>query len=117
MFLYRMMKLSHNYYQYVEINDIINLVNRYNETEQTLSDEGKDESTSSSDEDIGHASPTSMRLYLPKPRVPAQRRATITGASPISKRPPVNLDEVKKFQWLGDFSPYNIVRAPFYRTF
>ncbi|XP_018897509.2 uncharacterized protein cnk [Bemisia tabaci] len=66
----------------------------YNETEQTLSDEGKDESTSSSDEDIGHASPTSMRLYLPKPRVPAQRRATITGASPISKRPPVNLDEL-----------------------
>lgn len=42
----------------------------------------------------GHASPTSMRLYLPKPRVSVQRRATITGASPASHLPPVDLEKV-----------------------
>ncbi|XP_034238099.1 uncharacterized protein LOC117643365 [Thrips palmi] len=41
----------------------------------------------------GHTSPTSMRLYLPKPRVPVQRRATITGASPTSHLPPVDLEK------------------------
>lgn len=43
----------------------------------------------------GHTSPTSMRLYLPKPRVPVQRRATITGASPTSHLPPVDLEKVE----------------------
>lgn len=42
----------------------------------------------------GASSPTSARLYLPKPRLPVQRRATITGASPLSKRAPVNLQQV-----------------------
>ncbi|XP_054264542.1 uncharacterized protein LOC128987620 isoform X2 [Macrosteles quadrilineatus] len=41
----------------------------------------------------GASSPTSARLYLPKPRLPVQRRATITGASPLSKRAPVNLQQ------------------------
>lgn len=41
----------------------------------------------------GHTSPTSMRLYLPKPRVPVQRRATITGASPTSHLPPIDIDK------------------------
>nr|CAD7444397.1 unnamed protein product [Timema bartmani] len=40
-----------------------------------------------------HASPTSMRLYLPKPRSTVQRRATVTGASPTGKRPPVNIEQ------------------------
>ncbi|XP_039293640.1 uncharacterized protein LOC111050039 isoform X2 [Nilaparvata lugens] len=41
----------------------------------------------------GQASPTSARIYLPKPRIPVQRRATITGASPISKTAPINLQQ------------------------
>ncbi|XP_063220348.1 uncharacterized protein LOC134529812 isoform X2 [Bacillus rossius redtenbacheri] len=43
--------------------------------------------------DEGQTSPTSMRLYLPKPRVTVQRRATVTGASPTSKRAPVNTEQ------------------------
>lgn len=42
----------------------------------------------------GHASPTSMRLYLPKPRAPVQRRATITGASPTLHLPPADIEKV-----------------------
>ena len=45
-------------------------------------------------QDEGQTSPTSMRLYLPKPRVTVQRRATVTGASPTNKRPPVNIEQV-----------------------
>ncbi|XP_026293448.2 uncharacterized protein LOC113217672 isoform X2 [Frankliniella occidentalis] len=44
----------------------------------------------------GHTSPTSMRLYLPKPRVPVQRRATITGSSPTAHLPPVDLEKFWK---------------------
>ncbi|XP_023711372.1 uncharacterized protein LOC111866550 isoform X3 [Cryptotermes secundus] len=44
-------------------------------------------------QDEGQTSPTSMRLYLPKPRVTVQRRATVTGASPTNKRPPVNIEQ------------------------
>nr|CAD7198537.1 unnamed protein product [Timema douglasi] len=54
----------------------------------------------------GHASPTSMRLYLPKPRSTVQRRATVTGASPTGKRPPVNIEqfweELRTERHLGD---------------
>nr|CAD7601690.1 unnamed protein product [Timema genevievae] len=53
-----------------------------------------------------HASPTSMRLYLPKPRSTVQRRATVTGASPTGKRPPVNIEqfweELRTERHLGD---------------
>lgn len=47
------------------------------------------------------SSPTSVRLYLPKPHIPVQRRATISGASPIGKHAPFNFDQVyfvKKFK-------------------
>jgi hypothetical protein len=47
-------------------------------------------------QDEGQTSPTSMRLYLPKPRVTVQRRATVTGASPTNKRPPVNIEQVAR---------------------
>ena len=58
--------------------------------------EGGDEAEADYDLDLdGHASPTSMRLYLPKPRGPVQRRATITGASPTSQRPPIDLEKVR----------------------
>lgn len=40
------------------------------------------------------SSPNSVRLYLPKPRIPVQRRATITGASPVSKHAPLSLEQV-----------------------
>lgn len=40
------------------------------------------------------SSPTSVRLYLPKPHIPVQRRATISGASPIGKHAPFNFDKV-----------------------
>lgn len=40
------------------------------------------------------SSPTSVRLYLPKPHIPVQRRATISGASPIAKHAPFNFDQV-----------------------
>lgn len=40
------------------------------------------------------SSPTSVRLYLPKPHIPVQRRATISGASPIGKHAPFNFDQV-----------------------
>lgn len=39
------------------------------------------------------SSPTSVRLYLPKPHIPVQRRATISGASPIGKHAPFNFDQ------------------------
>lgn len=42
----------------------------------------------------GPSSPNSVRLYLPKPRIPVQRRATITGASPVSKHAPLSLEQV-----------------------
>ncbi|XP_049840592.1 uncharacterized protein LOC126285326 isoform X5 [Schistocerca gregaria] len=48
----------------------------------------------SADDDGGQASPTSARLYLPKQRSSVQRRATVTGASPTSKRSPVKLEEL-----------------------
>lgn len=43
---------------------------------------------------VGPSSPNSVRLYLPKPRIPVQRRATITGASPVSKHAPLSLEQV-----------------------
>lgn len=49
-------------------------------------------------EEEGASSPTSVRIYLPKPRLPVQRRATITGVSPLSKRAPVNLQQVNKYE-------------------
>ncbi|XP_065201837.1 CNK3/IPCEF1 fusion protein isoform X2 [Planococcus citri] len=42
---------------------------------------------------VGPSSPNSVRLYLPKPRIPVQRRATITGASPVSKQAPLSLEQ------------------------
>lgn len=63
---------------------------------------GEDEEEEEEDEDNepeeeeSISSPTSVRLYLPKPRLPVQRRATITGtgASPTSKRAPLNLEQL-----------------------
>jgi hypothetical protein len=57
-------------------------------------DDDDDDSFLPGVQDEGHTSPTSMRLYLPKPRVTVQRRATVTGASPTNKRPPVNIEQV-----------------------
>ena len=42
----------------------------------------------------GTASPGSVRLILPKTRLGIQRRATVTGASPTSTRPPHNIEQV-----------------------
>lgn len=39
-------------------------------------------------------SPASVRLILPKNRLSIQRRATVTGASPTSSRPPLNIEQV-----------------------
>ena len=46
--------------------------------------------------DIGGAaaSPASVRLILPKNRLSIQRRATVTGASPTSSRPALNIEQV-----------------------
>ncbi|XP_069700872.1 connector enhancer of kinase suppressor of ras 2 isoform X2 [Periplaneta americana] len=57
------------------------------------SDDDDDDSFLPGSQEEGQTSPTSMRLYLPKPRVTVQRRATVTGASPTSKRPPVNIEQ------------------------
>ncbi|XP_066991200.2 uncharacterized protein cnk isoform X2 [Anabrus simplex] len=70
------------------------------------SDEDDDETFLPGTTDLGQASPTSMRLYLPKQRSSVQRRATVTGASPTSKRPPVNIEELWRElrlerQWRG----------------
>lgn len=68
--------------------------------ESTVSDVDVSQLPSSSSEEEGegvlgtNASPTSVRIYLPKPRIPVQRRATITGASPISKTAPIDLQQV-----------------------
>jgi hypothetical protein len=43
------------------------------------------------------ASPASVRLILPKNRLSIQRRATVTGASPTSSRPPINIEQVCRF--------------------
>jgi len=43
------------------------------------------------------ASPASVRLILPKNRLSIQRRATVTGASPTSSRPPINIEQVCLF--------------------
>lgn len=43
------------------------------------------------------ASPASVRLILPKNRLSIQRRATVTGASPTSSRPPLNIEQVSCF--------------------
>ena len=40
------------------------------------------------------ASPASVRLILPKNRLSIQRRATVTGASPTSSRPALNIEQV-----------------------
>ena len=45
------------------------------------------------------ASPASVRLILPKNRLSIQRRATVTGASPTSSRPPINIEQVGRFQF------------------
>lgn len=50
------------------------------------------------------ASPASVRLILPKNRLSIQRRATVTGASPTSSRPPVNIDQVLSL----NFSSYSL---------
>jgi len=42
----------------------------------------------------GAGSPASVRLILPKTRLGIQRRATVTGASPTSTRPPHNIEQV-----------------------
>lgn len=53
-------------------------------------------SSRSSESEFGNpSSPNSVRLYLPKPRIPVQRRATITGASPVSKHAPLSLEQVR----------------------
>ncbi|XP_071442402.1 uncharacterized protein cnk [Hetaerina americana] len=54
--------------------------------------EGEEEEDGEEEEGAA-ASPISMRLYLPKPRASVQRRATVTGASPTSTRPPINIEE------------------------
>lgn len=60
----------------------------------TSDDDDDDEAFLPCAADMSQASPTSMRLYLPKQRSAVQRRATVTGASPTSKRSPVNIEEV-----------------------
>jgi hypothetical protein len=64
---------------------------------------------------VGPSSPNSVRLYLPKPRIPVQRRATITGASPVSKHAPLSLEQVNtneraKFV-LSILTPQNVYRS------
>lgn len=44
------------------------------------------------------ASPASVRLILPKNRLSIQRRATVTGASPTSSRPTLNIEQVNSFK-------------------
>lgn len=44
---------------------------------------------------VATASPASVRLILPKNRLSIQRRATVTGASPTSSRPALNIEQVK----------------------
>jgi hypothetical protein len=44
------------------------------------------------------ASPASVRLILPKNRLSIQRRATVTGASPTSSRPALNIEQVNLFK-------------------
>ncbi|XP_046393555.1 uncharacterized protein LOC124161294 isoform X2 [Ischnura elegans] len=56
-------------------------------------DEEEEEDGEEDGEEGAAASPISMRLYLPKPRASVQRRATVTGASPTSTRPPINIEE------------------------
>ncbi|KAG8235047.1 hypothetical protein J437_LFUL017344 [Ladona fulva] len=56
-------------------------------------DEEEEEEDVEEDGEGAAASPISMRLYLPKPRASVQRRATVTGASPTSTRPPVSIEE------------------------
>jgi hypothetical protein len=69
-------------------------------------DDDDDDSFLPGAQDEGQASPTSMRLYLPKPRVTVQRRATVTGASPTNKRPPVNIEQVARSPF---YTYWNIV--------
>lgn len=59
-------------------------------------EEDDDDEDNEPEEEESISSPTSVRLYLPKPRLPVQRRATITGtgASPTSKRAPLNLEQL-----------------------
>ncbi|XP_043218684.1 nascent polypeptide-associated complex subunit alpha, muscle-specific form-like isoform X2 [Amphibalanus amphitrite] len=47
------------------------------------------------------ASPTSVRHYLPKPRPTLQRRATVTGASPTSRRPPASIEQLWQLRSAG----------------
>lgn len=44
---------------------------------------------------IEPSTPNNLRLYLPKPRIPVQRRATITGATPVWKHSPASFTKVK----------------------
>jgi len=69
----------------------------------------------------GAGSPASVRLILPKTRLGIQRRATVTGASPTSTRPPHNIEQVSTIhQVLGIFqdfprpSPFSF--SPIYGT-
>lgn len=65
---------------------------------RSISPENSHSNSSSGDESelesANCSSPTSVRLYLPKPHIPVQRRATISGASPIGKHAPFNFDQV-----------------------
>lgn len=58
----------------------------HSDVPSTTSDHESEESDTDddpflSDGELAGSSPTSMRLYHPKPRVPVQRRATIPGAT------------------------------------
>ncbi len=77
---------------------------RVSPSSPTLSSASSISSRSSESELMaGPSSPNSARLYLPKPRIPVQRRATITGASPVSKHAPLSLEQVMQivaaFNW------------------
>ncbi|KAL1464191.1 hypothetical protein WDU94_003861 [Cyamophila willieti] len=58
--------------------------------------EHEDEEEEEEEEEESISSPTSVRMFFPKPRLPVQRRRTITGtgASPTSKRAPLNLEQL-----------------------
>lgn len=66
------------------------------EPEDEKDEEDDDNESEEEEEEESISSPTSVRLYQPKPRLPVQRRATITGtgASPTSKRAPLNLEQL-----------------------
>lgn len=60
-------------------------------------------SSSSDSEPLDSPLETSGRVYPLKPRPVLQRRNTITGASPTSKRPHQAIEQVMKFLFLQYF--------------